>query len=245
MKGSLPPRGPERWRALASKLSICCSQEEVCALLEGLFSRPGVTTLSFLNAHGANLAWTNDEFFQALNHSDVVVRDGIGIRVLLMHLGLEPGINLNGTDLIPRLLRAAPPGVQIALWGTRGPYLERAASALRHLSHAISIADGFQQPEYYVDLLAQQAPGVIVLGMGMPKQEIMARLLSEKSQSRTLLIVSGGAIIDFLGGRFPRAPMWLRSAGMEWAYRLLKEPRRLWRRYILGNALFLGRVLQT
>jgi len=57
------------------------------------------------------------------------------------------------------------------------------------------------------------------------------------------LIVCGGAIIDFLGGKMPRAPRWMRRAGLEWAFRLGLEPRRLFRRYVIGNPVFLARTL--
>lgn len=56
------------------------------------------------------------------------------------------------------------------------------------------------------------------------------------------LIVCGGAILDFLGGKVTRAPRWMRRAGLEWAYRLAREPRRLWQRYLRGNPLFLRRA---
>jgi exopolysaccharide biosynthesis WecB/TagA/CpsF family protein len=61
---------------------------------------------------------------------------------------------------------------------------------------------------------------------------------------RPCTIAAGGAILDFWAGRFPRAPLWMRRAGIEWVFRLLREPRRLWRRYVLGNPLLLWRALR-
>jgi exopolysaccharide biosynthesis WecB/TagA/CpsF family protein len=83
---------------------------------------------------------------------------------------------------------------------------------------------------------------LIILGMGMPRQEIVALAL-RAALHRPCLIVCGGAILDFLGGRVPRAPRLLQGLGLEWAWRLAREPRRLFRRYVLGNPVFIGRAL--
>jgi len=83
-----------------------------------------------------------------------------------------------------------------------------------------------------------------VLGMGMPKQERVARLLRAHLGSPTL-IVCGGATLDFLGGRVRRAPVWVRRADLEWLYRLALEPRRLWGRYGPGGIRFVMRMRRT
>ena len=104
------------------------------------------------------------------------------------------------------------------------------------------VAHGFLDTARYVQLAAAHRPAVIVLGMGMPRQEEVAAVL-RAALGYPCLIICGGAIIDFLGGRMSRAPRWLRAAGLEWLYRLALEPRRLFRRYVLGNPLFLSRAL--
>jgi N-acetylglucosaminyldiphosphoundecaprenol N-acetyl-beta-D-mannosaminyltransferase len=77
----------------------------------------------------------------------------------------------------------------------------------------------------------------------MPRQELVARSLRAQLDY-PCLIVCGGAIIDFLGGKTARAPVWMRRLGLEWVYRLVQEPGRLFRRYVLGNPLFLARALR-
>jgi N-acetylglucosaminyldiphosphoundecaprenol N-acetyl-beta-D-mannosaminyltransferase len=77
--------------------------------------------------------------------------------------------------------------------------------------------------------------------MGMPKQEQLARALREQGGAQ--LIVCGGAILDFLAGKVSRAPAFMQSAGVEWLYRLAKEPRRLFKRYVVGNPAFLLKLL--
>jgi exopolysaccharide biosynthesis WecB/TagA/CpsF family protein len=88
-----------------------------------------------------------------------------------------------------------------------------------------------------------QPCALIVLGMGMPRQELVACSLRAQLDY-PCLIVCGGAIIDFLGGKTARAPAWMRRLGLEWVYRLAQEPGRLFRRYVLGNPLFLARALR-
>jgi exopolysaccharide biosynthesis WecB/TagA/CpsF family protein len=105
------------------------------------------------------------------------------------------------------------------------------------------VAHGFLPTPEYVRLAAGHRPSLIVLGMGMPRQEEVAREL-RAALDHPCLIVCGGAIIDFLAGRTPRAPRWMRAVGAEWLYRLALEPRRLFRRYVVGNPLFIARALR-
>ena len=94
----------------------------------------------------------------------------------------------------------------------------------------------------YLRLAARESPHLVVLAMGMPRQERLARALRAAAQG-PCLIICGGAIADFLGGRYARAPRWLQRLGLEWCWRLAREPRRLFGRYVLGNPLFLARAL--
>ena len=125
------------------------------------------------------------------------------------------------------------------------PYLARAqalvVSQIAPRSKCV-VAHGFLDTPRYVRLAAAHRPHVIVLGMGMPRQEEVAAVL-RAALGYPCLIICGGAIIDFLGGKTSRAPAWMRGAGLEWLYRLCLEPRRLFRRYVVGNPLFLSRAL--
>jgi exopolysaccharide biosynthesis WecB/TagA/CpsF family protein len=81
------------------------------------------------------------------------------------------------------------------------------------------------------------------LAMGNPKQELVARIIASSVRS-PVVIVNGGAVADFLAGRFERAPLWVRRARLEWVFRLLQEPRRLWRRYLLGGVSFAWHLMR-
>jgi exopolysaccharide biosynthesis WecB/TagA/CpsF family protein len=204
----------------------------------------GPIVISFLNAHAANLAWRDKSFSKDLLGSDVLVRDGIGLRILLLMLGRKPGLNLNGTDLIPEILEALPRTKSLAVYGTKEPFLSSVVTKIRDMDFRIADTNhGFHGDDHYVGRMLKTSPDVILLAMGMPKQERIAAALKGAAGDRSLLIINGGAIVDFLGGRFTRAPVFLQKIGMEWLYRLIKEPGRLWQRYIIGNTIFIFRTI--
>lgn len=234
-----------RWSLLLEKIERVQTPDEGQALLAQL-SHPGApTVLAFANAHAMNSVAVSAPFFEAMCSADQLLRDGSGMATLFKLLGMQPGLNLNGTDLIPRLIRAFD-GRGIALFGTREPYLEKACRRVRQefAPHSAVIrANGFLEVRTYAMLAAEHRPALIVLGMGMPRQEEVAAQL-RAVLGFPCLIVCGGAIIDFLGGKTPRAPLWMRRVGLEWVFRLALEPRRLFQRYVIGNPLFLTRALR-
>jgi exopolysaccharide biosynthesis WecB/TagA/CpsF family protein len=202
----------------------------------------GPVVLSFVNAHAYNLCNTDPSFFEALNASDLLLRDGAGMLILFRALQADPGVNFCGTDFIPYLLHALG-RKRVALLGTREPYLAQAAAWLRRQGTEIVLTmDGFREPEEYLEQVAATQPEVVLLGMGMPKQESVSLLL-KRNLDFPMLAINGGACIDYLGGRVSRAPSWMRQNGMEWVYRLMLEPRRMFNRYLVGNFLFLARVV--
>jgi exopolysaccharide biosynthesis WecB/TagA/CpsF family protein len=207
--------------------------------------------VGFLNQHGYNLIERQPGLFKPFHDMDYLLRDGIGIKMACKLNGIDPGLNLNGTDFIPKLLTKLRTSSQQQLeyfaMGTQEPWLSQGAAALFE-SDAAHIIDGFQDDQAYVDFLsANHQPGhmpVIVLAMGMPKQERVAQLLKDRL-SGAAVIICGGAIIDFAAKRVDRAPMWMRKTGMEWLYRLYKEPRRMFQRYVIGIPMFFLYVLRN
>ena len=236
-----------RWQRILGRLRRVQGSAEERALLADLATgwaaggHPRV--LAFVNAHALNLATRQGRFARHLARSDLLLRDGSGLALLLRWQGLEPGRNMNGTDFIPRLLRACD-GQALAVLGTRSPFVERGAAAIARelMPHSrLLSAVGYQSTAHYLALLRVFRPKVVLLAMGMPRQEEVAQAL-RAALGFPCLIVCGGAIVDFLAGRTPRAPAWLRRLGMEWLWRLAQEPRRLFGRYVIGNPLFLWRA---
>jgi exopolysaccharide biosynthesis WecB/TagA/CpsF family protein len=233
-----------RWQELVKSLVRVRSPQGEQQLIDWL-TRPGEPRiLAFVNAHAMNAAAISRSFFDALASADMLLRDGSGMAILLRLLNQPPGRNLNGTELIPKILGRCG-GRTIALFGTQDPYLARArrfvASRIAPGVRCIA-AHGFLDAACYVRLAAAHRPAVIVLGIGMPMQEEVAVAL-RAAIGYPCLIICGGAIIDFLGNKTSRAPPWVRRAGLEWLFRLALEPRRLFRRYVFGNPLFIARAL--
>lgn len=233
-----------QWEQLVRQLVRIHTPRGEQQLLATLAQPAKPTVLAFVNAHAMNSAATSREFFESVRAADVVLRDGIGMAILLKLMNLAPGCNLNGTDLIPKILRAYA-GRRIALFGTQDPWLSAAGAKIGDTlapgSQLIG-EHGFHDTATYVRLAGEWRPDLIVLGMGMPRQEEVAREL-RATVDHPCLIVCGGAIIDFIGGKTSRAPRWMRATGLEWAFRLALEPKRLFRRYVIGNPVFLARAL--
>lgn len=199
--------------------------------------------LAFVNAHAMNLLAKPGPLFDGLAGADVLLRDGTGMETLFNHLHIPPGFNLNGTDFIPDVVGQFN-GCCLALFGTQEPYLQRAAQFVGQRLAPDSPcvhAHGFLDNDAYITLAREHRPALIVLGMGMPRQEEVAMAL-RSSLDFPCLIICGGAIIDFWGGKTSRAPLWMRRSGIEWVYRLWLEPQRLFQRYVVGNLVFLMRA---
>lgn len=234
----------ERWAILIRKIERPQVPIDRHVLVQRLSNPKKPLILAFVNAHAMNLLAKSESFFLSLCVADYVLRDGSGMETLFNQLNILPGLNLNGTDLIPDVIHQFN-GRCIALFGTKNPFLEYGekfiAKNLASQSTFVT-ANGFLDNNAYISLAADWHPALIVLGMGMPRQEAVALALRSRLDF-PCLIVCGGAIIDFLGGKVSRAPLWMRRVGLEWLFRLRMEPRRLFKRYVVGNIIFLMRAL--
>ncbi|MFV0244048.1 MAG: WecB/TagA/CpsF family glycosyltransferase [Qingshengfaniella sp.] len=213
-------------------------------LVGRLKARHRPMTLGFCNAHSVNLTWEGSDSAKRFLDLDVILRDGKGMEILYSKAKLKPGLNLNGTDFIPLLLEACK-GQRVAIYGTRDPWLTKAAKRLTAMGHdVVDTHDGFKDAAFYTDRITalQKTPEIVLLGMGMPKQEMVAHAITDALGNNPALVVCGGAIIDFISGRHPRAPWIMRRLGLEWLFRLSREPIRLFGRYVQGNTLFLYRA---
>jgi exopolysaccharide biosynthesis WecB/TagA/CpsF family protein len=231
--------------ALLNKICLPGTHQQGLTKINSGFAnskRPFV--VSFTNAHCFNLCHKDISFRSAILKSDIFFRDGKGLEILCKSVGIDPGVNMCGTDTIPMMLDMFKDS-SLALLGTEDTYLSKAAEVLRERGNRIVLTkNGFEPLTQYVDWIEEIQPRVILLGMGMPKQELLSALLKEKL-SYKCIIINGGAIIDQLGERMSRAPLWMRRNGFEWLYRLIQEPRRLFNRYVIGNITFLVRTYKA
>jgi exopolysaccharide biosynthesis WecB/TagA/CpsF family protein len=199
----------------------------------------------FCNAHTVNVA-ADDVAFRTAVRKMTMFNDGIGVDIGSRWLYGSPfPENLNGTDLIPKLLRSLPDGTPIYLLGGTVDVVAEASEALAAEHPNIRIAGHhhgyFDQDEAraVAAKIAAAEPGLVLVGMGHPRQEIWAVNYGFAVPAPVLCV---GALIDRAAGRVPRAPSWMLRMRAEWLFRLFLEPRRLAKRYLWGNLVFLYRV---
>lgn len=227
--------------ALLKRVTIFSDRDAQNIFISDLSHISAPKVVSFLNQHAFNLAYRDAQMAHALHGSDILMRDGVGIEIAMRCLGLSPGINSNGTDVIPLLLEATR-GRRLAVFGTQDPWLSLACSKM--LSSGVMVVeklDGFQHPDKYLEICRDTQPDIVLLAMGMPKQEILSSLLRQSAQ-KPCIIINGGAIADFMAGKIRRAPVLIQKLRLEWLFRLACEPSRLTRRYLIGGPLFLARI---
>jgi N-acetylglucosaminyldiphosphoundecaprenol N-acetyl-beta-D-mannosaminyltransferase len=203
--------------------------------------------LAFVNPDCLNVAWGNADYRRALQEASRVLPDGIGIHLGCRVLGTALKANVNGTDLFPRLCeRLAGTNDSIYLLGARPDVAADAASAMQKRFSGLAVAgtrDGYFAPDEedaVIETINASGASVLLVAFGAPKQELW--LAANRHRLRVPVAVGVGGLFDFYSGRVARAPHWLRELGLEWSWRLLQEPRRMWRRYLIGNWLFLYRV---
>lgn len=198
----------------------------------------GICQVMFLNAHGVNLAAREAGFRDLLAGSDHLLRDGIGVELGLKALGLPATENLNGTDLIPRILERHKDS-RIAIWGSSEATLDHLGRRLagEGYKHLVSFEHGFHDDAFYVEKFRALRPDIVVLCMGMPRQERLSAQLA--AQGGAGLIISAGGWANFYSGQARRAPLWVRRLKLEWLHRLAREPLRLGRRYTVDIVAYL------
>jgi exopolysaccharide biosynthesis WecB/TagA/CpsF family protein len=203
-------------------------------------------TLAYVNAHTLNLAARIDALHESLTRSRLVMNDGIGLSLAARMRGECFPENLNGSDFTVRLLElAASRGWGVFFLGGEPGVAEVAAERLEQRIgglHIVGVSHGFtdMSDELLARRVRNAGASLLVVALGSPRQEIW---LDQNLEATGALVGVGvGAFLDFTAGRVRRAPRWMNVLGVEWCFRLLQEPRRLWRRYLLGNPAFLLRA---
>jgi alpha-1,3-mannosyltransferase len=247
--GQIYLRALGRSRRRIGRVSITVScQRGFLRLIDRTLTDPARPPLfvAFCNAHTADTA-DRDPAFAAAIEQAVVVNDGAGVDIASTLLFGKPfQENLAGTDLVDRLFERTERSLRVYLVGSAPGVAEHAARQLharvpRH--RIVGTAHGFFAEAEVPDLVTRiRASGadVVLVGMGHPRQEIWCAAHYREIGAITIAV---GAYLDFLAGEVRRAPAWVRDLRCEWLYRLVQEPRRLWRRYLLGNLRFLTRLL--
>jgi N-acetylglucosaminyldiphosphoundecaprenol N-acetyl-beta-D-mannosaminyltransferase len=206
--------------------------------------------VSYVNAHVLNQSFGDAALRSALQRSDIVYCDGYGVRLATKAIGLPVPHRMTGADWIwgvAALCEAT--GRSLYLLGSDAGAAQEAAATLKRWYPRLNLCGahhgyfeiGTPHSERVVEHIAEQQPDVLLVGMGTPLQELWVDHYFDRLDARVVWTV--GALFDYVSGRVPRAPHWMADHGLEWIFRLAVEPRRMWRRYLLGNPMFLWRVM--
>ena len=193
------------------------------------------------------------ELRAAVLGSDLTVPDGQPLVWAMNALGHDLSSRVYGPDLMARYCeRAALTGARMFLYGGRNQgALVQLALNLRTRYPGLNIVGGYAPPfraltgeeeDFVLDEINRSQADVVWVGIGVPKQEKWMAAMRERL--RAPVLVGVGAAFDFHAGLVSQAPRWMQSMGLEWAYRLLQEPGRLWRRYLRYNPLFVAGFLR-
>ena len=202
----------------------------------------------FVNAHCVNVAARNPGYAQILKSSPFLFADGAGMALAARVTGKKLSHNVNGTDLFPELCAiAAALSVPVAFLGARPGIAAACATQMQQKHPGLEVAwvaDGYlkqEEEESRLQELNASGARILFIAKGVPEQELWISTHAARLSAPVVLGV--GALFDFYSGAIPRAPLYLRKLRLEWLYRLWCEPRRLFRRYVLGNPEFIMRVL--
>lgn len=202
--------------------------------------------VTLCNVHVVVTAQGEPSFGQAIADSDLALPDGMPIAWSLRRMGVKNQQRLSGPDLMLHCCRRAEQqAVPIYLYGSTEQTLQalrvRLGADFPGLVIAGSCSPPFRPPteaEQQADIATINASGagLVFVGLGCPKQELWMTANSRKVSG---VLLGVGAAFDFAAGLKPRAPLWMQRCGLEWLHRLAMEPRRLWRRYLATNTLFI------
>jgi exopolysaccharide biosynthesis WecB/TagA/CpsF family protein len=227
-------------------INICRLQEGI-ALVEELIAAKKPSLVALANAHTLNLAYEHNEYGKVLKNANLVLRDGSGVAWALKKKGVEPLYNFVGTDFIPEFCKSTlNSGYRIFLLGATPGTAQIAGEKLCELAPGIVITGchhGYipeDETGQIINYINSTKTDILLVAMGNPKQELW---IAENLHRLNVPVSIGvGALFDYLSGSVKRAPQWMIRMGIEWIFRLIIEPKRLCKRYIVGNPKFIIRV---
>ncbi len=202
----------------------------------------------FVNANSINQCVRNEQLKSALFRADRVYADGVGMALAARTQRCRLEHNVNGTDLFPHLCRlAAKRGMPIGMFGAAPGIVDRCVERLRRQYPDLKIVwhyHGYPSRQAMPSIIEEinaSGAGMLFVAQGTPRQEMW---IHENRAALTVPVVFGvGGLFDFVSGRIPRAPRTLRRLRLEWVFRLAKEPRRMFGRYVIGVPVFISRTI--
>ena len=206
-----------------------------------------------VNAHCLNLAYTRPWLRELLNRAELVFCDGAGVVLAARLVGQRIAERITYAEWMWDLAAAASEAeASMAFVGAAPGVATEAARRLQEVYPDLRVealhhgyfdkSDGASESKAVIDAINAMSPDILVVGFGMPIQERW--LAANWAHIDAGLALTGGGVFDYVSGERQRAPSWMTDHALEWLGRLVIEPRRLWRRYLVGNPLFVWRVFK-
>lgn len=242
---------PPKHSLFGVHISQTCYDEAVDLVMQAARERRPML-VDHMPVHGLIEACQDQSLNEKMNHFDIVAPDGQPVRWALNRFHkTNLSDRIYGPELMLQLCRQAEKeGVGLYLYGSQPTVLERLQHNLLRRFPRLPIA-GAESPPFRrltpeedqeaVDRINSSGAGLVFLGLGCPKQEHFAYDHREQINAVQLCV---GAAFDFHAGCKKMAPAWMQRHGLEWAFRLMTEPRRLWQRYLRTNSLFMLKVIR-
>jgi N-acetylglucosaminyldiphosphoundecaprenol N-acetyl-beta-D-mannosaminyltransferase len=203
------------------------------------------------NMHHLAMLQTSETLASAYTDASMLLADGWPVVRLANALGADVTERVTGSDIVGWLADSNGSGRSVFIIG--GSSTSSLASATKHfLRNGWAVGSNLATAEWLADLthlddlsaqLDDERPDIVLVGLGTPKQELVAQYL--RRGTSTAIFVCVGAGIDFLSGEKNRAPMWMQDAGLEWLHRIVSEPGRLLKRYLGDIAPFIAVMRQS
>ncbi len=243
VRPEVPAPPDESFRSCCVTIAAIGRDEAAQALATSRYGSPRAVHLC--NAYTLSLALRYPRFRQVLEAGDLNIADGHYVAQVARRRG-HPISDVRGPQLMLDTIEAGlASGLKHYLYGSSPSTVRKLAANLRAAYPDITLV-GVESPPFG-DLTARQAadlqrriaaarPDIVWVGLGTPRQDRFCANYRDRLQTT---LVPVGAAFDFHAGTKPTAPMWMQRVGLEWAFRLGSEPRRLWRRYLVGSSRFL------
>lgn len=249
-----PLRGPNVARiGVGHALIDNCSAGQVCAsIIAHAESRGKPAFVITANAQHIVLLEKDRRLQEVYDHADLVIPDGISLLIAARLYGRSLQQRVAGVDIFTGLCgHAAEANLHVFLLGGRPGSADRALATLKVSYPALQCTTycpphGFEQSgddlKHAADAITAAQPDILFVALGAPKQEYW--IYEHGLQLSVPVCIGVGGSFEIVGGVVPRAPLWAQKIGCEWLYRLCREPRRMWRRYLIGNLEFATIVLR-
>ncbi len=202
------------------------------------------------SVHSVVTARQDQSFGDIVRAADMATPDGAPVAFMLRRSGHAAQERINGPDLMWKFCeRADRSGERVFFYGGQPKVLEQLCARLKAQFPGLDVAGTYAPPfralsaeedEEIVRQINASGAGVVWVGLGCPKQERWMQAHRGRIQA---VMVGVGAAFDYHAGTLRRAPRWMQKRGLEWVYRLAHEPRRLWRRYLVANSVFVVAAL--